>query len=211
MELSGMSTAVQIRPQPATTCPPLYRFTVEQYEKMVESGVLRSGERAELIEGVVVQKMPQDPPHAVVIEYTLDAVRPHLPTGWRLREQKPIRLGDSEPEPDIAVVRGPASRYEKRHPRPTDIAAAIEVADSSVQYDRAEKGRMYARAGIPIYWIINLVDRHVEMYSDPRNGKAPAYRCRKDYGQDDHVPLVIAGRMVGHVAVRDLLPSRAAR
>src|SRR5260370_23187725 len=123
---------------------------------MVETGGLRSGERAELIEGVVVEKMPKDPPHAVAIEYTQDAIRPLLPAGWRLREQKPIPLGGSEPEPDIAVVRGPASRYEKRHPRPVGIAGAIEGADSSVQYDRDEKGRMYARAGLPIYWIIHL-------------------------------------------------------
>src|SRR5258708_2273209 len=161
MKEPGMSTAVKIRPKPVTLGPPLYLFTVEQYEKMVESGVLRSGERAELIEGVVIKKMPQDPPHAVVIEYTLDAIRPQLPTGWRLREQKPIRLGDSEPEPDIAIVRGPASRYEKRHPRPADIAAAIEVADSSLDYDREDKSSMYARAGIPIYWIINLVERQI--------------------------------------------------
>jgi Uma2 family endonuclease len=205
-----MSTVVQIRHKPWTSMPPLYLFTVDQYEKLVESGAFRPDERAELIEGVVVQKMPQDPPSAVVIEYTLDAVRPQLPTGWRLREQKPVRLSDSEPEPDIAVVRGPVSRYEKRHPRPAEIAAAIEVADSSLDYDRNEKGRTYARAGIPIYWIINLVERQVEVYGDPRNGKAPTYRRRKVYGPEAQVPLVIQGRVVGHVAVRDLLPSSAA-
>lgn len=188
---------------------PRYRFSVEQYEKMIAAGVLTSEDRVELIEGIVVQKMTQHPPHAVAIDYTLDALRPLLPDGWRLREQKPIKLSDSEPEPDLVVVRGPLKRYETRHPRPGDIALLIEVADTTLEGDRQDKGRMYARARITVYWIVNLNERQVEVYTEPKGGKSPAYRQRADYRLDAKVPLVIEGNEVGQVSVGDLLPSNS--
>lgn len=217
-----MSAVVKSMPQLARPAParlrdkpendsfyPLYRFRVEQYEKMIEAGVLTSGDHVELIEGIVVQKMTQHPPHAVAIDYTLDALRPLLPEGWRLREQKPIKLSNSEPEPDLVVVRGPLQRYERQHPGPRDIALLIEVADASLEGDRQEKGQTYARARIPVYWIINLIDRQVEVYTEPKGGKSPAYRRRADYRLDAKVPLVIEGNEVGQVSVSDLLPSSA--
>jgi Uma2 family endonuclease len=185
----------------------LYRFTVEQYEKLLHAGVLTSADRVELIEGIVVQKMTQHPPHAAAIDYAVDALRPLLPDGWRLREQKPIKLSDSEPEPDLVVLRGPLRLYERRHPRPADIAVVIEVADTSLEVDRQEKGRVYARVRIPVYWIINLQERQVEVYTDPKSGKAPAYRRRANYGIDAKVPLTIKGAKGGEVAVGVLLPS----
>lgn len=184
-----------------------YCFSVDQYEKMIEVGVLTSEDRVELIEGIIVQKMTQHPPHAVAIDYALDALRPLLPRNWRLREQKPIKLSDSEPEPDLVVVRGPLQRYETRHPRAADIAVVIEVADTTVEGDRRDKGRMYARARIAVYWIINLKERQVEVYTEPKGGKVPAYRRRADYRLNAKVPLVIEGNEVGQVSVADLLPS----
>lgn len=193
----------------ADFCPPLYRFSVAQYKKMIEAGVLTSEDRVELIEGIVIQKMTQHPPHAVAIDYTLDALRPLLPDDWRLREQRPIELSDSEPEPALVVVRGPLQPYETCHPRPTDIAVVLEVADTSLQGDRKFKGRMYARARIPVYWIINLNERQVEVYTEPKGGKEPAYRRRTDYAIDACVPLAIDGNDVGQVSVDELLPSGA--
>ena len=188
---------------------PLYRFRVEQYERMIEAGVLTSADRVELLEGIVVLKMTQHPPHAVAIDYSLDALRPLLPEGWRLREQKPIKLSDSEPEPDLVLVRGPLQRYERRHPGARDIALLIEVADTTLEADRIDKGRMYARARIAVYWIVNLNDRQVEVYTEAKGGKEPGYRRRTDYASDAEVPLVIEGKEVGQVPVSDLLPSRA--
>lgn len=215
-----MSAIVKSMPQLACPAParlqkktqadsfyPLHRFSVDQYEKMLEAGILRSEDRVELIEGIVVQKMTQHPPHAVAIDYTQDALRPLLPDGWRLREQKPIKLSNSEPEPDLVVVRGPLQRYERRHPGPRDIALLIEVADTSLEADRQEKGRTYARARIPVYWIINLIDRQVEVYTEPKGGKTPAYRRRTDHGIDARVSLIIEGNEVGQVSASDLLPS----
>jgi Uma2 family endonuclease len=153
--------------------------------------------------------MTQHPPHAAAIDYALDALRPLLPEGWRLREQKPIKLSDSEPEPDLVVLRGPLRLYERHHPRPADIAVVIEVADTTLEGDRHDKGRVYARARIPVYWIINLPDRQVEVYTEPRSGRSPAYRRRADYGIDAKVSLVIEEGEVGEVTVKVLLPSNA--
>jgi hypothetical protein len=186
---------------------PVYRLSVDQYEKMADAGVLTTEDRVELIEGILVRKMTQHPPHAVAIDYTLDVLRPLLPEGWRLREQKPIKLSDSVPEPDIVVLRGPLSLYERRHPEPKEIAIVIEVADSSLETDRHDKGRMYARTHIPIYWIINLDQRQLEAYTEPRSGKSPAYRRRTDYGIDTNIDWLIEGRAVAQVPVRSLLPS----
>jgi hypothetical protein len=212
---AALKTIQQARPSPqvpAADSPPLlYRFSVEQYEKMIETGVLTSEDRVELIEGIVIQKMTQHPPHATAIDYTADVLRPLLPGGWRLREQKPIKLSDSEPEPDIVLVRGPLHLYERRHPRPADITLVIEVADTTLETDRRDKGRAYARARIQCYWIINLSEHQVEVYTEPRTGKTPAYRRRTDYAIDALVPVFIEDVEVGQVEVRDLLPSETSR
>jgi len=218
-----MSAIVKSMPQLARPAParlqekasadsfyPLHRFSVDQYEKMIEAGILTSADRVELIEGIVVQKMTQHPPHAVAIDFALDALHPLLPDGWRLREQKPIKLSNSEPEPDLVIVRGPLQRYERRHPGPRDIALLLEVADTALEADRQEKGRTYARAHIPVYWIINLIDRQVEVYTEPKGGKTPAYRRRMDYTFKAQVPLRIEGNEVGQVSVSELLPSASA-
>lgn len=202
-----MSTVVNRRFTAEATRRPPYRFSVDQYERMIEAGILREGEAAELLDGIVVLKMTQHPPHATCVEYTTEALRAVLPAEWRLRDQKPIRLRTSEPEPDVVVVRGPLSRYERRHPGPADVALVIEVADSSLDEDRSDKGRLYAQAGIACYWIVNLVEAQVGAYTDPRRGKQASYRTRTDFGVSERVPVVLGGQEIGQVAVRDLLPS----
>ena len=206
-----MSTAVKVAPEPSVTPStpkrPLYRLSVAQYEKMAEVGILKDGERVELIEGLLLEKMTQHPPHAVTLDCAQELLRPLLPNEWSLREQKPIKLSDSEPEPDLVVVRGPLRRYGRGHPRPGDIALIIEVAESSLAEDRDDKQRIYARARLPLYWIINIVHAQVEVYSQPRGGLAPAYRTRHIYRLGDSVPLVIVGQEVAQIAVRDLFPT----
>jgi hypothetical protein len=206
-----MATGVlrlQESPPKAEQAPPphLYRFTIEQYQRMAAAGILTMGDHVEFLEGWIVQKMTQYPPHATAIDAVQDALRPLLPPGWRLREQKPISTSESEPEPGVIVVRGPLRRYAQRHPEPADIALVIEVADTTVDEDRSRKGRIYARAHIPIYWIINLADARVEVYTQPKAGRKLAYRERRDYGIEELVPCNVAGKELGSVAVRDLLP-----
>lgn len=124
-----------------------------------------------------------------------------------MRVQSAITTLDSEPEPDFAIVPGPAERYLAHHPYAVDISVLIEVSDSSLSHDRNDKGRIYAHAGIVCYWIVNLVDRQVEVYTDPTGPDAdPRFRQQQDYRPGDAVPLVIDGSGVGRVAVNDLLP-----
>ncbi len=202
---------MSILTQPQTLAPaippfPLRRFTVEEYHKLARTGVLPSGAPFELLEGWIVPKMTRHPPHDTTLDKTQEALRDRLSRAWRLRIQSAITTTDSEPEPDIAVVPGPADRYNNRHPGPSDIALLVEVADSSLLEDRNDKGRIYARAGIAVYWIVNVQQRQVEVYTDPSGPiSEPLYGQRRDYREDELVPLVIAGQEIAQVPVRDLL------
>jgi Uma2 family endonuclease len=119
----------------------------------------------------------------------------------------PIALIESEPEPDAAVVRGDITTYFTRHPTPTDFGIVIEISDSTLAFDRRDKGRIYARAGIPVYWIVNVVDRQVEVYTDPQPGAAPpAYAAQTIYRPGQDVPILLDGTATSAVAVSDLLP-----
>lgn len=114
---------------------------------------------------------------------------------------------DSEPEPDVVVVRGERRQYRDRHPLPHEVALVVEVADATLQRDRKLKKRIYARAGVANYWIINLIESCVEVYTVPSGpAEFPDYQQRQDYGPADEIPLVIEGREVGRLAVRDVLP-----
>ena len=130
-----------------------------------------------------------------------------LPTGWFVRPQDVITLSASEPEPDVAVIRGAARQYFDRHPGPADLALVVEIADSGLQRDQVFKKSLYAQAGIPVYWIVNLVDRRVEVYTGPAGPpKHPDYRQRQDFGPADSVPLFVEQREVARLAVADLPP-----
>lgn len=180
-------------------------FTVAEYHRLLDAGVLPETERVELLEGWIVESMTRKPPHDARLDQAHEVVRERLPAGWRVRVQSAITLEDSEPEPDLAVVVGPASRYLERHPGPSDIALVIEVADSSLALDRDVKARVYARAGIATYWIVNLVDARVEVYTRPSGAvEVPAYGTCAIYGLEGEVPLEIAGSC-SVVRVRDVL------
>lgn len=194
---------------PATywAAPSVYRFSVEQYRRMTEAGILTRNDQVELLEGYVVFKMPRNPPHDGTIDAMDELLRPFVPAGWRLRCQLTLSLADSQPEPDFAVARGTAATYLHRHPTAADVGLVVEVADSSLDRDQAEKGRIYARAGVPVYWIINLVDRQVEVYTQPSGpSDAPAYGSLVTYAPGDAVPLVLDGVTVATVPAADLLP-----
>jgi Uma2 family endonuclease len=137
-----------------------------EYERLVDLGAFESGEPVELIGGQLIVAEPKGSEHATGVEMAGYALRAALPAGWIVRGQNPISLDDeSAPEPDIAVVGGSLADY--RHAHPTRPALIIEVAETSLRFDRIEKGSLYARAGIVDYWIVNLVDRVLEVYRDP--------------------------------------------
>ncbi len=183
------------------------RFSVAEYHQLIDIGLLTENDNLELIEGYLVLKMSRNPPHDSSIHLALRKLLRCLGPDWSVRIQSAITLSDSEPEPDLAVVRGDERRYTVHHPTPADVGLVIEVADSTLLGDRADKGRIYSRAGIANYWIINLIDRQVEVYSSPSGpGASAAYGHRTDYGAADQLPLVLDGIVVASIAVRELLP-----
>jgi Uma2 family endonuclease len=195
--------------QPATySCDAsIARFSVAQYQRMVEAGILTAADKVELLENYVVLKMPKNPPHDGTVQLVMEALSPAIPTGWRLRIQSTVVTADSQPEADGAVVRGDARAYLTRHPTATDVGLVIEVADSSLLRDQRDKARIYSRASIPVYWIVNLVDRRVEVYTQPSGPTAvPAYGGFQTCQPGDTVPLVLDGAAVGSVPAADLLP-----
>ena len=201
-----MSTVIM---PPANPLPPfpVRRFTVDQYHCMIQAGILTEDDDVELLEGWICEKMGRNPPHDCSLGKTTRVLNRLLPAPWIVRGQSAITTDDSEPEPDIAVVSGPDDLFFDHHPTPAEIGLLIEVAEASLQHDRNDKGPVYAAASIGGYWIINLVDRQVEVYTDP-TGPAlnPHYRQRKDYRPGDQVTLMIAGQNCGGIVVDDLLP-----
>jgi Uma2 family endonuclease len=186
---------------------PIWRLTVEQYHEMIRTDILTEDDPVELLEGFLVAKMVKKPPHSVATHLVADALGNIVPTEWHVGVQDPVTTGDSEPEPDVTVARGHSRQYRDHHPGPQDLAMLVEVADASLGLDRGSKKRVYAEARIPVYWIVNLIDRQIEVYTDP-SGPAdkPDFRQRHDYGPDDEVPVIIDGKEVGRIAVRDVLP-----
>jgi Uma2 family endonuclease len=174
---------------------------------MIEADVRTEDDRFELLEGRVVTKDPLSPIVAVSIGVLHERLRLVLPAGWHIREQSAITTADSGPEPDLAIVRGARRDYTDRHPGPEDIAILIEVAESSLAQDRELKGRLYGRAGLAAYWIVNVIDRQIEVYSDPTGpDPSPGYRARRDYRGSDVIPLQIDGHEVAQLALSDVLP-----
>jgi Uma2 family endonuclease len=185
----------------------IWRLRVEQYHAMISAGILTADDPVELLEGWLVYKMPQNPPHRVATHLAQTALERILPTGWYVDTQAPITLEDSEPEPDIAIIRGEPRLYSNRHPGPADLALVVEVADATLLRDRGAKKRIYARAGIAVYWIINLSERRCEVYAGPAEVSGePDYRQHHDYGSGDVIPLILEGQEVNSILVADMLP-----
>lgn len=182
---------------------PIYRLSVAQYESMVEKGILNTGDRVELIRGLLVAKMTPQPPHAVTVELVRDALQALLPPGWHVRTQAPLKLADSFPEPDGCVTRGQLRDYRRKHPVPAEAGLVIEVSDSTLASDRSTKKEMYAEATIPTYWIVNLVDNQLEVFTDPVGSD---YAVKRVLGPKDKAPVVLDGGEVGRISVQELLP-----
>lgn len=182
----------------------MHRLTIDQYHEMIDSGLLREDDRVELLEGWLVEKMPQDAPHSSTVHRLNKRLLRIVDEEYEVREQLPISTPDSEPEPDVAIVDGPEERYFDRQPVAGEIELTIEVADSSLEQDRRKAG-IYASVNVPFYWIINLAERQVEVYSGPSARKA-VYRNVEVYKPGDRLPLIVGGREVATFTVDELLP-----
>jgi Uma2 family endonuclease len=181
--------------------PFVYRMTVEEYERI---GPMLDDPRVELVDGYLVRMMTKSPEHSFSTIEVHKAVESLLPAGWIARPEQPVRIpGYDEPEPDVTVVRGHNADYRHRMPTAADLALAIEVSDSTLSLDRGKKLTAYANNGVPIYWIVNLAERQVEVYTDP--GPA-AYQSCAVFKPGQDVPVVINGQPCGSVRVDDILP-----
>ena len=196
-----------VRPAMASGLVP-YRLTVRQFAKMIDAGVFRDEDHVELLGGLLVDKMVKRDPHNFAIMELGELLRDILKPTWVIREEKSTVIGRFwRPEPDIAVVRGPRDRYRSQDPGSADLGMLVEVADSSYAIDRGSKWRRYAAMKVPVYWIVYLPQRQIEVYSAPSGkGKSAAYRDDQVYGPDDEVPIILEGREWGRIKVGDLLP-----
>lgn len=182
----------------------IHRYTGKEYLSLVEDGVLQPDDRVELLEGVIVAMSPQDPRHASVITLLNHALTRVIAPRAVVRVQLPLLVGaHSVPEPDLAVVPGSPADYFHKHP--TTALLVIEIADSSLAPDRLTKGAMYAAAGIPEYWIVNLRDDCVEVLRRP-DAAARLYVERRVTSREDKLDLLSFPDV--HLRVDDLIPAR---
>jgi Uma2 family endonuclease len=197
-----MSTTTSFH-SPPPGFPPLVRVTLEQYEAMMALGLFPDRPRIELIEGILVQKVPPNPPHSALVVFCAQVITALLPPDWHVRPEQPVRMPPyGMPHPDIAVTRGAVKDYLRRHPDAGDVAMLVEVSDTTLAGDRA-KAATYGGAGVPVYWIVNVQDRQLEVYSNPTAGVYPTPTILRE---TDSVELIIAGQPMGQIAVAELLP-----
>jgi Uma2 family endonuclease len=187
---------------------PPHRMTIDRYQRLVEAGVYGSEDPVFLWKGRLVEKMTKGRPHSFTSMSLDRSLILLIPEGWHVEHECPLAIGgDSMPEPDVMVVRGSPRDYLQRVPTARDVAMVVEVADSSVAQDSVTKFKAYAADGVPIYWIVNLVSRRIEVYASPSGpAETPSYGERREYGPDDEVPVVLDGREVGRISAKEILP-----
>jgi Uma2 family endonuclease len=202
-----MATITRQPPRPPARWIPkrLARLTVDQYEAMVDSGVFTKRDQFSLINGFLVAKVPKSPRHTFIAKNLARRLQRQVPSGWDIRIEDAIRLAESKPEPDLSVARGDIEDYADRDPEPADLAMVVEVAASRVSDDR-RMADIYGAAGIPVYWIVNLKARQIEVYSLIRRRGVSVYGKPRIFKAAQSVPVVIADVVVGRIAVADILP-----
>lgn len=176
----------------------IYRTSVEDYHAFGEAGFLH--EDVELLQGVIISKMPKSPLHEYVAHVLRDLILSHIPPGFIVRHEAPLTIGNSEPEPDISVVKGKPLDWIASHPRTAALVA--EIAISSVSIDE-EKAHIYAEAGIPEYWLIRPEARELDLYREPTS---VGYKSRTTLREGD---LLHAVALLGlEFTVSDIFPPR---
>ncbi|MGA8348818.1 MAG: Uma2 family endonuclease, partial [Isosphaeraceae bacterium] len=182
-----------------------------EYHRMAEAGIFGPEPRLELLEGVLIDKMTKNPPHVLATDLLEELLHHLLPrgSGYCISMGNPVTIEDrhGEPEPDAMILRGNLRDYTSRNRTPAEAALVIEVANTSYAYDRYSKWVTYAGARVPIYWIVDLGRRRLEIHSGPAGqGETAYYALAQILGQDDEVALVLDGREIARFAVREILP-----
>lgn len=161
------------------------RFTVDEYHKMGEAGIVSEDDRLELVDGEIVEMTPINVPHAVCVDLLTMLLSRRVPEGVIVRVQSPIYIDEiNEPQPDLTVLKPRDYLGQRHHPGPEDILLVIEVSDTTVSFDVRQKVPRYAQAGIAETWIVNLPRNGLEVYTDPSGGK---YMSTRKFGRGDVV------------------------
>ena len=183
-----------------------HRLTVDQYHQMISAGILTEEDPVELLEGYLVTKMPRSHEHDYALRALDKRLQRLIPDTFTVGDQCAATIQESEPEPDFTVARGDESLYRHKHPGPADTVLVIEVSASSLHRDRTDKARIYARAGIPVYWVVNVVDKVIEVYTQPSGATAaPAYAKCDTFAVGTAVPVVLDGNTVGAIPVAEVM------
>ncbi len=199
------SAALLLPPQAAYTDEPIYRLTVDQYHDLIDRGTLTSDDPVELIEGMLVFKMPKNEAHIASVRRCRRAVETLLPSSYFYDAEQPLTLSDGEPEPDGMIVKGKIEDFDAVKVKPSNVELIIEVSDSTLDRDRGITLRSYARASVSCYWIVNLLDHQIEVYTDPDPlAPVPSYRQMQVFRFDEMVLLSLGGQAIGQIAVSDV-------
>jgi Uma2 family endonuclease len=192
----------------AEECPRPYLIDVATYDRMIEAGVFPPDSRLYLWEGQLVLPMTKGEDHEYAVAALTELIVRLLPPGWHVRPSSPVRVGDySVPEPDFLVLRGANREYRKRRPLTRDTSLAIEVSHSSLKLDAGEKLRGYASDSLATYWVVNIPNQRIEVHTRPSGpAEIPSYGECVRYELDDVVPVILDGREVGRIVVKDVLP-----
>lgn len=189
-------------------------FSVQDYMLLFERGILKPDERTELINGRVRTMLPAGIPHSQIVVKLVELIHDVVPRKeWCVYAQNTIEIAGNLPEPDLCIAQGPSQRYDHRRPQAEDVSMIIEVAETSLHYDRGEKLRLYAAAAIKMYWIINLVDSQIETYSEPMPAteNSPAnYRTRRIILKDEVAEIAFTETLKLSFQLADLLPTTPA-
>lgn len=178
-----------------------YRIAVEMYDRMITAGILTENDRVELIRGELVPKTPIGSLHAACVKRLNQFLIQNLGNRATIGVQNPIVLADSEPEPDVTVLKRRSDFYAASKPTADDVLLVIEVADSSLEFDREDKLSIYAEAGSGEYWIVNLLENMIEVYREPAGS---AYASRQDFRRGQKLAMgVLDGATIDS---GDLLP-----
>lgn len=206
--LDGLIAAKTTHPTAFLGHTPLYPISIRQYKMMIAAGVFPDRAKVELLGGVLAAQMTKYAPHNFTVRRLGGLFRALVVPDWVVSEEKPVEFGRNwRPEPDLAVAVGPEDRYRANDPAAKDLVLLIEVSESSYTADRDAKWHGYAAAKLPVYWIVNLGRRTVEVYTNPAGrGKSARYRDAQTYAETDSVPVVIGGQELGSIAVKGMLP-----
>jgi len=204
---------VQLSPAPETARDELgvaiesiYRLSVKQYHEMIRAGIFSDDESVELLEGLLVKKKGKHRRHSLLTQRIRIALENLRLGGYYVEAQEPVTTRTSEPEPDVAVIRGNREDYQDRHPGQAETFLAVEVSDTAPRRERGIKKQLYARARIPVYWIVNLGENQIEVHTQPSGpARRPDYTHRQDYGLDTKIPVILEGRKVGQLSVGELM------